>query len=103
MPFLDTDLTVAKRLFETNFFGRIAITQVFAPLLIQSKATIVNIGSISGVCPTPYTSIYNASCAAVHQWSDTLRLELAPFDVRVVLVNLYAYRFRKALIRTTRS
>lgn len=95
MPFLDTELTAAKKLFETNFFDRITVTHAFAPLLIQSKATIVSIRSIIGVCPTSYTSIYNASCVAVHQWSDALRLDLAPFDVKVVLVRFYASRSRE--------
>lgn len=89
MPILDVDLEPARKVFDTNFFGRVAVTQAFAPLLIASKGTIVNIGSISGVTPTPWSGMYNACCAAVHMWSDTLRLELSPFGVRVVLVSLH--------------
>ena len=86
LPILDVDLDESKAVFETNFFGRVALTQAFAPLLIESKGIIVNIGSISGFCPTPFSGIYNACCAAVHQWSDTLRLEMKPFGVKVILV-----------------
>lgn len=87
-PILDADLDYARRLFDTNFFGRVAVTQAFSRLLIKSKGTIINIGSISGVNPTPWTGIYNASCAAVNIWSDTLRLEMEPFGVKVILVGL---------------
>jgi 1-acylglycerone phosphate reductase len=89
MPILDVNLAPARKVFDTNFFGRVAITQALAPLLIAAKGTIVNIGSISGINPTPWSGMYNACCAAVHMWSDTLRLELSPFGVRVVLVGLH--------------
>ena len=91
MPFLDAKVDRARELFETNVFGRFAITQAFAPLLITAKGTIVNIGSISGVNPTPWSSIYNAACGAVHQWSDTLRIEMEPLGVRVILVSYSNY------------
>ena len=92
MPFLDSNLEESKKVFETNVFGRWAVTQAFAPMLVAAKGTIVNIGSISGANPTPWSSVYNAACGAVHQWRDTLRLELAPFGVKVVLVETISIR-----------
>lgn len=50
------------------------------------KPQIVMIGSISAVNPYTFGSVYNASKAALHAYSNTLRLELQPFDVGVVLV-----------------
>ena len=88
MPVLDTDLDEARKVFETNLFGRVALTKALALLLIRSKGTIINIGSIRAINPTPFSSIYNAFCATVHIWSDTLRLEMQPFDVEVVLVSI---------------
>ncbi len=76
----------ARACFETNFFAVIALTQSFVPLLIASKGLILNIGSIAAVTPYVFGSVYNASKAALHSFSDTLRLELAPFDVRVLVV-----------------
>lgn len=73
-------------MFEVNFFGRMAVTQAFMPLIVKSKGIVPNIGSIAGVCPQPWKGMYNASCAAVHQWNDTLRIEMEPFGVRVILV-----------------
>jgi len=43
---------------EVNLFSRVAITQVFAPLLIRSKGAIVNIGSIAGVYPLVWQDMY---------------------------------------------
>ena len=62
------------------------ICKAFAPLLIEAKGTIVQIGSIAGIMPYVFGSAYNASKAALHAYSNTLRLELAPFDVKVVTI-----------------
>lgn len=61
------------------------ITQEFSPMLVQSKGTIINIGSVAAIVPYVFGSIYNASKAALHAYSDTLRIELAPFDVKVLV------------------
>ena len=86
MPLLDSDITVAKQIFDVNVFALVAVTQAFAPLLIASKGTVVNIGSIVGKFPFPWQGYYNASKAAVNLLSDQLRIELSPFDVKVINV-----------------
>ena len=48
MPVLDINIDKAKRIFDTNFWGSLAVTQAFTPLVIKAEGTIVNIGSISG-------------------------------------------------------
>lgn len=60
--------------------------QEFAPLLIQAKGTIINIGSLAAVMPYVFGSIYNATKAALHAYSSTLRVELAPFEVNVLVI-----------------
>ena len=85
-PLLDADIEQVKKMFDVNVFGIVATIQAFAPLLIAAKGTILNIGSIAGYGPFPWQSLYNASKGAVHQLTDTLRLELDPFDVKVILV-----------------
>jgi 1-acylglycerone phosphate reductase len=75
----------ARACFETNLFGVISITQSFIPLLIACKGLII-IGSLAGIVPYVFGSVYNASKAALHAYSRTLRLELEPFDVRVMVV-----------------
>lgn len=76
----DTSLDKARQIFDVNFFGALAMTQAFLPLLMaSSQARVIQIGSLSGVIPTPFGAAYNASKAALHSLSDTLRVELAPF------------------------
>ncbi|PQE10300.1 hypothetical protein CJF32_00000857 [Rutstroemia sp. NJR-2017a WRK4] len=85
MPLLDADLSVAKQLFDLNVFAVVSVTQAFSPLLIASKGTILNIGSILGIAPMYWQGYYNASKAAIAMLTNQLRLELAPFDVKVIL------------------
>jgi 1-acylglycerone phosphate reductase len=73
-------------MFDVNVFALISVTQAFAPLLIASKGTIINIGSIAGKFPVPWQGYYNASKAAVNLLSDNLRIELKPFGVKVINV-----------------
>jgi 1-acylglycerone phosphate reductase len=86
MPATDVDVDEARKTFETNFFAIVAITQAFTPLLIAAKGLILNIGSLAAIIPYVFGSIYNASKAALHSYSQTLRLELEPYDVRVLVV-----------------
>ena len=67
-------------------FGLLAIIQAFSHFLIAANGTILNIGSIAGMNPKPWSGVYNAACGAVHQLSDTMRLEPEPLGVKVVLV-----------------
>ncbi|POS87022.1 hypothetical protein EPUL_002883 [Erysiphe pulchra] len=86
MPGVEIDMDDARQTFETNFFGVVAVTQAFVPLLINARGLILNIGSVAAIVPLAFGSIYNASKAALHAYSQTLRLELEPFDVKVMVV-----------------
>ncbi|KAF7947641.1 hypothetical protein EAE96_008723 [Botrytis aclada] len=86
MPLLDTEVSVAQKMFDINVFALVAVTQAFSPLLISSKGTVINIGSIAGVSPGYWQGYYNASKAAVNLITDQLRLELEPLGVKAILV-----------------
>ncbi|KAI0174348.1 hypothetical protein BJ166DRAFT_511922 [Pestalotiopsis sp. NC0098] len=86
MPAIDTDVKVVQRMFDVNLFGPMRMVRNFHDMLIESKGTIVNISSIGGIIPFLYGSSYNASKAALAHWGNTLRVELAPFDVKVITV-----------------
>ncbi len=85
-PLLDGGTEAMQRQFETNVFSIVGVTQAFFPALRRSKGLVVNIGSVSGVLVTPFAGAYCASKAAVHALSDALRMELAPFGIRVMEV-----------------
>lgn len=84
IPALDVDLDDARRCFDTNFFAVVRLVQVFTPLLMQAKGTIVMLGSLASEMPYVFGSVYNASKAALLAYANTLRVELAPFDVAVI-------------------
>ena len=61
----------------------LAVTKAFLPLLRQSKGRIINISSGHGLLAVPDKSVYAASKFAVQAITDSLRVELCPFDVSV--------------------
>lgn len=75
-----------RQSFEVNFFGQIAVTQAFLPLLRRAPGTIVNITSIGGRIANPFMSPYNATKFALESLSDSLRNELRPWGIDVVAV-----------------
>ncbi|KAH8912674.1 NAD(P)-binding protein [Coniochaeta sp. PMI_546] len=84
---LEADDRVARDLFDVNFWGVVDMCRTFAPLVIKAKGTIVNVSSLNGIgVPLPWSSIYGASKAALDTYSNTLRLELFPFGVRVLSI-----------------
>ncbi|AZD83862.1 MULTISPECIES: SDR family oxidoreductase [Pseudomonas] len=85
-PLLDGGVEAMQRQFETNVFALVGVTRAMFPVLRRSRGLVVNIGSVSGVLVTPFAGAYCASKAAVHALSDALRMELAPFDIRVMEV-----------------
>lgn len=86
VPAIDASLTEIQATFTTNLFAVMHICKAFSPLLIRSRGTIVQIGSVAGVIPYVFGSVYNASKAALHSYSDSLRVEMAPFGVSVITV-----------------
>lgn len=85
-PVLDAGVEGIKLQFETNVFSVVGITQALFEPLRSNRGLVVNIGSVSGVLVTPFAGAYCASKAAVHALSDALRMELAPFGIRVMEV-----------------
>lgn len=53
-PVLDIDIAAAKKVYETNLWGPLAMIQAFAPLVINAKGTIVSVTSISGYVNVPH-------------------------------------------------
>ncbi|KAK5113800.1 hypothetical protein LTR62_003184 [Meristemomyces frigidus] len=85
MPLSDLSIPEAKALFDTNVWGHLSLTQALLPLLLNSpNAMVANHTSIGAGMAIPFQSAYNASKAAMAMFSDTMRLELQPFGVKVV-------------------
>jgi NAD(P)-dependent dehydrogenase (short-subunit alcohol dehydrogenase family) len=71
---------------EVNVIGQVAVTQAMLPLLRRARGRIVFMGSISGRLAAPFLGPYAASKFALSAVADSLRLELAPSGIDVVLV-----------------
>jgi len=86
-PLEGLSLASARQVFETNTLGTIAMTQAVLPQFRARRAgVVVNVTSSVTLRPLPLLSVYTASKAAVNAFTESLALELAPFDVRVRLV-----------------
>ncbi|CAN6625529.1 NADPH-dependent 1-acyldihydroxyacetone phosphate reductase [Trichomonascus vanleenenianus] len=85
-PVTDLAPEVVQQCFDVNLFGVIKLVQAFTPMLIKAKGTIANTGSVAALEQFPFSAAYGASKAALHQLMNTLRLEMAPFGVKVTTV-----------------
>lgn len=73
--------------FETNLFSLIALTQLVIPIMRgQGSGRIVNISSVAGRIARPLSSVYDSTKHALEAISDGLRGELAPFGIKVVVI-----------------
>jgi NAD(P)-dependent dehydrogenase (short-subunit alcohol dehydrogenase family) len=71
---------------DVNLFGQITVTQEFLPLLRKAQGTIVYVASIGGRVASPFMSPYNISKFGVEALGESLRHELKPWDIDVVVV-----------------
>jgi NAD(P)-dependent dehydrogenase (short-subunit alcohol dehydrogenase family) len=74
-----------RRMFETNVFGVVALTSAAIPILRANQPSVVcTVTSSSIIASVPFFSAYRASKAAASAFGDSLRVEVAPFGIRVV-------------------
>jgi NAD(P)-dependent dehydrogenase (short-subunit alcohol dehydrogenase family) len=85
LPVEHSDLGDWRSLFETNVFGLVGITKAAIPTLRANRPGVIcNISSSSILASVPFYAAYRASKAAVSACCDSLRVELAPSQIRVV-------------------
>jgi len=83
----DFSVADARYQFEVNLFGAARLTQLVLPAMRGKQAgKIINISSLAGKMHAPLGSWYHASKHALEGWSDCLRLELAQFNIDVVII-----------------
>lgn len=84
LEFIPVDLL--RKQLEINVIGQLAVTQAFLPLLRKSKGRVINMGSISGLNAFPLTGPYAISKFALEAMTDSLRVELRPWGVKVIII-----------------
>lgn len=73
-----------RKVLETNLYGVIRLTQAVLPYMRKQRSgKIINISSIAGLIGLPYRSIYCASKFAVEGLTESLRTEIARFNIQV--------------------
>lgn len=86
-PVEEISMADARRQFDVNIFGLALLTkQVLPHMRTQKTGRIINISSMGGKIYTPLGAWYHATKHALEGWSDCLRLELAPFNIDVVVI-----------------
>jgi NAD(P)-dependent dehydrogenase (short-subunit alcohol dehydrogenase family) len=90
-PLEEMPIAIFRRQLEVNLIGQLAVAQAILPALRQaraegSRARIVMIGSIGGRIAGPMLGAYHAAKFGLVGLSDTLRAELAPSGIQVVLI-----------------
>ncbi len=86
-PLEGVEMAAAREVFETNVLGTIAMTQAVLPQMRARRAgVVVNVTSSVTLRSLPLLSVYTGSKAAVNAFTESLALELEPYDVRLRLV-----------------
>jgi NAD(P)-dependent dehydrogenase (short-subunit alcohol dehydrogenase family) len=75
-----------RKQFEVNIIGQITVIQAFLPLLRKARGRIVNMSSIAGRMALPFLGPYSASKFALEAITDSLRLELLPWGIKVSVI-----------------
>lgn len=82
--------------FEVNLFGHVAVTQALLPALLHGRGRVINISSIGGRAAMPTYGAYAGAKFALEAVSDSLRREVAPLGVPVVVVEPGGVRTKMA-------
>jgi NAD(P)-dependent dehydrogenase (short-subunit alcohol dehydrogenase family) len=72
--------------FEVNLFGHVAVTQALLPALLRSQGRVINISSVGGKVAMATYGAYAGAKFALEAVSDSLRREIAPLGVHVVVI-----------------
>jgi meso-butanediol dehydrogenase/(S,S)-butanediol dehydrogenase/diacetyl reductase len=79
----DLDPAEWREIIEVNLTGTFLLSQSALPALLETKGTIVNMGSVAGLRATPYNAAYCASKGGVIMLTKSMAIELAKAGVRV--------------------
>ncbi|MCS7029719.1 MAG: SDR family oxidoreductase [Bacteroidia bacterium] len=83
--FLDTEISVIEKVMNVNFWGSVYCTKFALPELIKNQGSIVVVSSVAGFKGLPARTGYSASKFALHGFFESLRCELLPDNVHVLI------------------
>jgi len=83
----EASIAVAQALFDVNLFGVLRVTNAVLPAMRrQGGGRIINMSSVLGLIPAPYSALYSSTKHAVEGYSESLDHELRTLGIRVALV-----------------
>lgn len=85
-PIETVPLDELRRQIEVGVIGQVAVFQALAPALLASGGRIVNIGSLGGLVSMPGFGVYSAAKFAMEAVNDSLRREMEPFGLKVIMI-----------------
>lgn len=78
----------AHHIFDTNIIGMMMVCrQVLPHMRGKQRGLIANIGSVAGLFALPFQSMYSATKYAVEAMTESLRMEVKPFGIKVSLID----------------
>ena len=84
--FAATDVAVIRRVMDVNFFGAVHCTKAALPHLVAARGLVIAVSSVAGYTPLIARTGYAASKHAMHGFFESLRTEVAPQGVGVMMV-----------------
>ena len=86
-PLLEVSDARLREQFDVNVFGVMAVTRALLPkMMARGSGRILNVSSVSGRISMPLFGAYHATKFALETMSDSLRMELLPFGIHVILI-----------------
>ncbi len=86
-PAEEAPIEKVRELFELNFFAAVRLTQAYLPAMRKrGQGAVIFIGSMRSEAPTPFSSLYSASKAALRSFSECLRMEVREYGITVSIV-----------------
>ncbi|MFN3625738.1 MAG: oxidoreductase [Hyphomicrobium sp.] len=83
----ESSIAQARALFDVNLFGVLRVTNAVLPTMRRQRSgRIINMSSVLGLVPAPYSALYSSTKHALEGYSESLDHELRAFGIRVVLV-----------------
>jgi NAD(P)-dependent dehydrogenase (short-subunit alcohol dehydrogenase family) len=87
MPFTQVDSTTWEKILSVDLYGVIYCVQAVVPVMLkQGHGHLINTASVAGIVPLPYQTVYCAAKYALVGFSESLRYELEPYNIKVTAV-----------------
>ncbi|CAF3838116.1 unnamed protein product [Rotaria sp. Silwood1] len=87
-PIAEQPIETIRKVFDTNIFGALALTQgIVKKMIANKKGKIIFMSSIAGLMTFPYAAAYCASKHALECIAEAMHMELSPLGIKICTIN----------------